>query len=97
MVLLYLLSIIGLCRIIVDSAIFEPLRVRYQSSAISYLFSCYQCAGFWSGVIIGLLILLSKYCDTICILIYAFAGSAINILFNDIIELIRSIDTLNRK
>lgn len=56
MFLAFLLATIGLCHIIVDGAIFAKWRgwiVQKGPEWAKKLISCYQCTGFWSGIIVG--------------------------------------------
>ena len=46
----------GITSIIVDGEIFRPFREYLKAKApdfISKLLSCYQCSGFWVGLIFG--------------------------------------------
>lgn len=51
---------IGLTHILVDSKIGLPVRNlfdKYLPNYISSLIHCYQCTGFWSGLLTGLICL----------------------------------------
>lgn len=72
--LLFCLASVGLCHIVVDGSIFEPVRqyFRYKNwSWLVKLTSCYQCAGFWSGLAVALCF----YIPYSLPLLYALAGS----------------------
>jgi hypothetical protein len=57
---LFILAVIGMTHIVVDSEIMEPVETWAEDwlpSKLHYaLFNCYQCSGFWCGVMLGLLI-----------------------------------------
>ena len=58
--LLFVIGVIGMTHIIVDSSIFKPVRelaLKYLPRFISKVFECYQCMGFWCGCMLGLTIL----------------------------------------
>ena len=58
--LLFVLSSVGMTFIIVDSTIMEPVRLRLKQILPEYIykvFECYQCSGFWCGIISGLILL----------------------------------------
>ena len=71
--LLYILGAIGLTHIVVDSTIFEPVRQWLEKpfwpslslknfvprliAKISQMISCYQCCGFWCGLVVAWLAL----------------------------------------
>lgn len=60
--LLALIAGVGLCHLVVDGSIFAKWRgeliTKYRESRpwVVELISCYQCAGFWSGVVMGLIL-----------------------------------------
>lgn len=87
--IIFCLAIIGLTNILVDPAtIAQPLRKKIESLSKSKLMfnsqvfwewmdkllSCYQCAGFWSGIFCG--IILISY-NPFVALACGFAGSFI--------------------
>ncbi len=56
LLVLSLLAVIGLTHIIVDGAIFLPVRnllKKFLPTGIYKLFECYQCSGTWCGFLIG--------------------------------------------
>ncbi len=69
---LFIFSLIGLSFIIVESTIFQPMRTWLKDGLIpqklnfkffvliknklTKIVGCFQCTGFWSGVICGLLL-----------------------------------------
>lgn len=57
MFLFCLLATIGLTHLIVDSTILETPRVwlKEHYPKIGQLVRCYQCAGFWAGLTVGLI------------------------------------------
>ena len=54
--LIFILSAWGLTHLIVSGKIFDRIRnwVIIKSVFFGNLISCYQCTGFWSGVLISL-------------------------------------------
>ena len=96
---LYIIAVIGLTHIMVDSKIMQPVRDWFQApywppawdclkmffthpivwtneyviKPIGQIIGCYQCCGFWAGMVTGWMILPDI---TICKIIAAgFAGS----------------------
>jgi len=55
--LLFIFAVIGLTHILVDSEIMGPVEKwlkPYLPDAVHRgLFECYQCAGFWCGIVLG--------------------------------------------
>lgn len=59
---LFTFGCIGVTHILVDGEIFRPVKEllsKYLPSFIMKLLNCYQCTGFWSGVLFGMFL----YCD----------------------------------
>jgi hypothetical protein len=60
MFLLMLLGAVGMTVIIVEGAIFVPVKTflkRFIPEAIMKVLDCHQCCGFWSGLIMSLFFL----------------------------------------
>lgn len=58
-VVLFVLGSIGLTHVIVDSAIFAPVRSwleKWLPSSVYKVFECYQCCGVWVGWFLGALL-----------------------------------------
>ena len=81
--LLFIFASIGLCHIIVDGAIFAPMRGwiakqdKWGWRKLSELLGCYQCTGFWSGVAVSIMLALANikmlyWLEFFC---YGFAAS----------------------
>ena len=54
-----LIASVGLTHIVVDGSIFAGLRGWVANSGMEWLkklITCYQCSGFWAGVVLGLLL-----------------------------------------
>ena len=54
--LVFLFGCIGITSIIVDGEIFKPIKDFIQNKVpefINTLLNCYQCSGFWVGIIFG--------------------------------------------
>lgn len=74
--ILFILSVIGMTHILVRSEIIEPvekLAAIYLPTKIHHgLFECFQCAGFWCGAILSLLLI---SWNPVTIFAFACAGS----------------------
>lgn len=73
--ILFCLAAIGLTHIMVDSKLFEPLRQWIKNNLpekISYIASCYQCSGMWTGILMGWFVVSN---NLFIILACGFAGS----------------------
>jgi hypothetical protein len=57
--ILFILGVIGLTHIVVDGEISAPLYqwIKPRLPVIGRIMDCYQCAGFWCGLSLGLLLL----------------------------------------
>lgn len=63
-IFLFAFGCIGITSIIVDGEIFKKLREYLKligPEFINKLLSCYQCSGFWVGIIIGSLLFLNDF------------------------------------
>lgn len=72
--LVFLIGCIGLTSIIVDGEIFKPLKDFLQNKIPDFfinLLNCYQCTGFWVGIIFGIL-LQYKYLDSVSDFAFVF-------------------------
>lgn len=72
---LFLLSTAGMTNIIVDGAIFAPVREFLQPRLKPRLFeliTCNMCCGFWCGILVGLVLMTYNPLKLIC---YGSAGS----------------------
>lgn len=82
--IILLLASIGFCHIIVDSSIVEkfiktPLKKKESNSVklLLEMMNCYQCAGFWCGLLIGLIAInINIYYP----ILFAFANSFLSSL-----------------
>ncbi len=56
--ILFILAVIGMTQIVVNSEIMEPVdcwAANHLPAKVHHgLFECYQCSGFWCGVVLGL-------------------------------------------
>lgn len=92
---LFVLSAIGLTNIIVHGLVLDLIRLFGKSVRqwmhtwewSKQLFSCHECAGFWSGLICGSIIF---HGDWYLLPIWGFAGSVVSRTYNDLIDLITS-------
>lgn len=62
--LLFVLGVIGMTHIVVDSEISEPVQewIAPRLPVVARVMDCYQCAGFWCGIILGLASLSHRPC-----------------------------------
>lgn len=55
--IIFILGVIGMAHILVDSEIMEPVdtwaKKRLHRLVHYSLFECHQCSGFWCGVVLG--------------------------------------------
>jgi hypothetical protein len=72
--ILHLLAIVGFTFLVVDGAIFAGVKATIPWPWLTYLLGCYQCSGFWSGLVVGLCI------DLPAALLYAAAGSFLSVV-----------------
>ncbi len=90
--ILFILSTIGLTNIIVHGKILDVIGLRSflkkrLNSNFFELFECYECSGFWCGMIMGItLISDNPYYVISC----GFAGSLLSQFYSEIVYLIRS-------
>jgi len=70
---LFILGVVGLTHIVVDSVLLEPVHawIKPRSKCLAELMDCQQCAGFWCGVLLGPLLSWNPLVWVIC----GFAGS----------------------
>lgn len=54
---LFAMATIGLTNILVYGNVLENFREWFADYTSSTLLTCYQCAGFWSGTIMGFFVL----------------------------------------
>lgn len=94
--ILFGLATIGLSNILVHGKILDVIKFFGKSirqwlttpSFMSELLSCYECTGFWSGLIIGSLFFdPSRWYE---IFLYGFAGSVLSQFYSEVIYLLRS-------
>jgi hypothetical protein len=76
--LLFILASIGLCHILVDSYVMASVKDGLSARGwhrLVKMLNCYQCAGFWSGIAVGLIVLLSTQVPYLYLLLYGLAAS----------------------
>ena len=58
-VILFIFGVIGLTHIAVDSEISKPIYewIKPRLPIAARVMDCYQCAGFWCGLVLGLIVL----------------------------------------
>ncbi len=57
--LLFILGVVGMTHIVVDGEISEPVYkwIAPRLPVVARIMDCYQCAGFWCGLALGLALL----------------------------------------
>lgn len=93
--LFFALATIGLTNIIVHGRILDLIKIGGNSIRewmqsfewSKQLFECYECTGFWAGLICGSMIVSHQFH---VILMCGFAGSVIAQTFTDLVYLLRS-------
>jgi len=90
--LLFILATIGFTNILVHGKILDviglrPFLKRNLKPSVFEVFECYECSGFWSGLIMGFLLI--SY-NPLIFISCGFAGSVLSQGAIDILNLIRS-------
>ena len=93
--LFFALATIGFTNILVHGLILDLIKIGGKSirdwmqsySWSKELFGCYECTGFWAGLVCGALVVSH---DWWIVLACGFAGSVIAQTFNDLIYLLNS-------
>ena len=62
--LVFILGVVGMTHIIVDGEISEPVYewIKPRLPVVARVMDCYQCAGFWCGLALGLTLLSYRPC-----------------------------------
>lgn len=57
--ILFILGVIGMTHIVVDGEIGEPVYewIKPRLPRVARAMDCYQCAGFWCGLTLGVVLL----------------------------------------
>lgn len=89
---LFILATIGLTNIVVHGSIMDILGIRpflkkNLSEEVYSMFECYQCTGFWCGLIMGTVVI---SVHPLLILACGFAGSLVSQFYSDLVYLMRS-------
>lgn len=103
LLLIWAIATVGLTNIIVHGVIFDVLGKRWLDKGIRpwlkehmdsdwfQLFECYECSGFWSGLITGVFI--CSYLGGwywLFILLFGWAGSVLSQTYTETMEFMRS-------
>jgi hypothetical protein len=94
-ILLFIFATIGLTNILVHGKILDLIKIRRKTIRewmhfwdwSKQLFECYECTGFWGGLIAGILVI-SR--DPFIFISCGFAGSVLSQFYSEIVYLIRS-------
>jgi hypothetical protein len=86
--IIFLLSVIGSTMITTQSYLFKPIRLYGEkiNKHLGKLLKCTQCSGFYWGVIIKIIMLISErndiifYISDINLILFGFIGSFISYL-----------------
>ena len=93
---LFVFGTIGLSNILVHGKILDLIKIFGKSirqwlttpKFLGELLGCYECTGFWSGLIIGSYFYdQSRWYD---IFLYGFSGSVLSQFYSELIYLLRS-------
>jgi hypothetical protein len=82
--LFFVMAAAGCTFIMVDSSLMAPVRgvlEKVLPSKVYEVFTCYQCMGFWTGIVCALTLL---NCSFATGLMGGFAGSFVSSLFGKI-------------
>jgi len=57
--ILFILGVVGMTHIIVDGEVSKPVHqwIKPRLPVLARIMDCYQCAGFWCGLVLGLALL----------------------------------------
>ena len=92
---IFVLASIGFCNIMIESFIMESLRNWIQGRvypSVYKIFTCYQCMGFWTGLICGLILISLNPLIALCC---GFAGSFLSTLAATFLNYLESISIGN--
>ena len=87
--IIFVIAVIGMVNIIVESKLMEPIRILaqlYVHPKIYSLMECYQCAGTWVGFLLGAAIISH---NPILVFVCGMAGSylaSLNAVFVNYLE-----------
>lgn len=92
---IFLLACVGMTNVLVHGKILDVIKIFGKSlrgwlttpKFLAEMLGCYECAGFWVGIILGSIYSNSFSWD---ILFYGFASSLVSQFYSEIIYLIRS-------
>lgn len=93
---LYVIATIGLTNIIVHGKIMDVLGIRprlkrYFSKKAYEFFECYECIGFWAGLLMGLVVVsFNPFLFIPC----AFGGACLGHFYVEVINYLRSVTLL---
>jgi hypothetical protein len=87
----FALATIGLTNVLVHGRILDvigvrPLLKKFLPPTVFSVFECYECSGFWAGIIVGLMLYPWQL-----FLICGLAGSVLAMTFTDLINYLRSV------
>jgi hypothetical protein len=90
--ILFALAVIGMTNIVVQGKIMDILKIRpllkkILPESIYTFFECYECCGFWCGMVLGAMLVSF---NPFQILAYGFSGSILASFYEEIVYLIRS-------
>jgi hypothetical protein len=91
--LIFIIATAGLTHILVDSEIMEPVRARLEkvlTNKIYRVLECHQCAGFWVGVVVGIMSFWTL--GPVRLLLCGFMGSWIGMFSNAVIVRLESVN-----
>lgn len=90
-IILFIFGTIGLTNIVVHGKILDTIGIRpwlksNLKKEVFDLFECYECAGWWSGLLMGTILTTNPFYLLAC----AFSGSVLSQFYTDIVNYLRS-------
>lgn len=93
--LLFAFATIGLTNILVHGKILDDIEIGNKTvrgwmttpKFLREMLDCYECTGFWAGLIIGLFFMMPYWWS---IILYGLAGSVLAQTYTDLMYLLRS-------
>lgn len=96
--ILFILATIGLTNILVHGKVLDEIKLlgrtaREWMHSLNFtkeLLSCYECTGWWSGLMTGTVVTLCTGQSWLWLFLCPWAGSVVSSFYSEIVFLIRS-------
>jgi hypothetical protein len=96
--LIFIIATIGLTNILVHGKVLDEIKVCKRSvrewlqyfNFTKELLSCYECTGWWSGLLLGLVFVFGIGQNPFYLIMYPFAGSVVSAFYSELIFMVRS-------